>query len=119
MTPLTSSCFQGQIIAANSYQITLLNGEVGESAVKLYVIASIYLATSLGWWLLYRRLQTVHVVSLPFFFYGLAFFLIGISPLAPHSGSTNWIHNVATGFYALASSSGAVYFAVNFADEGA
>lgn len=118
MTLLTSGNLQGQIIAANSYQITLLNGTVGESANKLYVIASIYLATSLGWWLLYRRLQTVSVVSLPFFFYGLAFFLVGISPLVPISSSTNWIHNAATGSYALASSSGALYFAVNFADEG-
>lgn len=115
---LTSIYLQGQIIAANSYQITLLDGTVGESANKLYIIASIYFVTSLGWWLLYRRLQTVYVVSLPFFFYGLAFLLIGISPLAPHSGGTDWIHNVATGFYALASSSGALYFAVNFADEG-
>lgn len=41
---------QGQVMAANSYQITLLTGEVGESATKLYIIASIYLATSLLWW---------------------------------------------------------------------
>ena len=118
MVLLTANISQGQIIAANSYQITLLNGTVGESATKLYIIASIYTATSLGWWLLYRRLETVYVVSLPFVFYGLAFFFIGISPLVPQSGSTNWLHNVATGLYALASSSGALYFAVNFADEG-
>lgn len=109
---------QGQIIAANSYQITLLNGTIGESANKLYVIASIYLATSLGWWLLYRRLQTVYVVSLPFVFYGLAFFLIAMSPFGVNSGGEAWIQNVATGFYSLASSSGALFFAVNFADEG-
>jgi len=81
------------------------------------VIASIYLATSILWWVLYRRLQTVYVVSLPFFFYGLAFFLIGILPTAPPSGKGS-MQNVATGFYALASSSGALFFAVNFADEG-
>ena len=34
------------------------------------------------------------------------------------SSSTDWLHNAATRFYALASASGAVYFAVNFADEG-
>ena len=72
--------FQGQIIAANSYQITLLNGTIGESANKLYAIAGIYLASSVVWWLLFRRLSTVHCVSIPFIFYGLAFFLIGISP---------------------------------------
>ena len=82
------------------------------------MIASIYLATSLGWWLLYRRLQIVYVVSLPFLFYGLAFLLIGISPFVPSSSASDRLHKVATGFYALASSSGALYFAVNFADEG-
>lgn len=41
---------QGQIIAANSYQITLLTGEVGQPETKLYAIASIYLATSIVWW---------------------------------------------------------------------
>ena len=63
-------------------------------------------------------MQTVYVVSLPFFFYGLAFLLIGISPLTSSSSSEDWLHNIATSFYALASSSGALYFAVNFADEG-
>ncbi len=106
------------MLAANSYQITLLNGTIGESANKLYVIASIYLATSFGWWLLYRRLRTVYVVSLPFIFYGLAYFLVGMSPLGPNPAGKAWIQNVATGSYALASSSGALYFAVNFADEG-
>ena len=106
------------MIAANSYQITLLNGTVGETATQVYVIASIYLVASLGWWFLYRRLQTVYVVSLPFVFYGLAFFFIGISTLAPHPSNRNWLHNAATGVYALASASGALYFAVNFADEG-
>ena len=109
---------QGQIIAANSYQITLLSGTIGESANKLYVIASVYLATSFGWWLLYRKLQTVYVVSFPFFFYGLSFFLIGVSPLQRNPDTGNWLRNVATGLYSVASSSGALFFAVNFADEG-
>jgi len=106
------------MIAANSYQLTLLTGTIGESAITLYVTASIYLASSFGWWLLYRRLQTVYVLSLPFLLYGLAFFLIGLSPLGPTPSGRDWMHNAATGFYALASSSGALFFAVNFADEG-
>lgn len=109
---------QGQIIAANSYQITLLTGSVGQAADKLYTIASIYLAGSLIWWFLYRRLKTVYVLSLPFAFYGSAFLLIGLAPLGSSVDSRGWIQNVATGFYALASSSGSIYFAVNFGDEG-
>ncbi len=73
---------------------------------------------SVLWWLLYRRLKTVYVLSLPFAFYGLAFLLIGLAPLGASVGSRGWIQNVATGFYAIASASGSVYFAVNFGDEG-
>ena len=62
----------GQIIAANSYQITLLTGTVGQTAEKLYVIASIYLVTSMMWWLVFRWLKSVYVLSIPFFFYGAA-----------------------------------------------
>lgn len=107
----------GQIMAANSYQITLLTGEVGQTASKLYVIASIYLATSICWWILFRRFASVLSLSLPFFFYGLAFILIGVSPYATGSSRT-WIQNMGTAFYTVASSSGALFFALNFADEG-
>ena len=109
---------KGQIIAANSYQITLLSGEVGEPASKLYVVASIYLVASVWWWLLYRRLKPVFILALPFAFYGLAFFLIGMAPLGSGVSARGWIQNVATGFYAMASASGSIYFAVNFGDEG-
>lgn len=70
------------------------------------------------WWFLYRRLKTVHVLSSPFALYGIAFLLIGLAPLGKSVVGTGWIQNVATGFYALASSSGSIYFAVNFGDEG-
>jgi len=108
----------GQIIAANSYQITLLTGEVGQTADKLYAIASIYLATSVMWWLLFRRFSSVLCLSLPFFFYGLAFILIGLAHYASTSGGRGWVQNVGTGFYAIASSSGSMFFALNFGDEG-
>ena len=104
-------------MAANSYQITLLTGEVGQTASRLYVVASIYLATSVCWWLLFRRFPSVLSLSLPFFFYGLAFILIGVGPWASYS-SREWIQNVGTGFYALASSSGMLFFSLNFGDEG-
>jgi alpha-1,3-glucan synthase len=70
----------GQIIAANSYQITLLIGEVGETALQLYVIATIYAVSSFCWWLLFRRVKSVYCLSIPFIFYGFAFLCIGIAP---------------------------------------
>ncbi|KAL9027124.1 MAG: hypothetical protein Q9196_004310, partial [Gyalolechia fulgens] len=107
----------GQIIAANSYQVTLISGQVGQSANKLYTIAAIYLATSVAWWILFRRLKSIYVLSLPFGLYGLAFFLLGIAPYAD-GDATPWIQDVATGVYATASSSGAFYFSLNFGSEG-
>lgn len=108
----------GQIIAANSYQITLLTGEVGQTADKLYSIASIYLATSICWWFLFRRFSSKLCLSLPFFFYGLAFVLIGTAHYASTTSGRGWVQNVGTGMYAVASSSGSIFFALNFGDEG-
>jgi alpha-1,3-glucan synthase len=108
----------GQIISANSYQITLITGTVGQSADKLYTVASVYLATTIIWWMLFRRLRAVMVLSTPFAFYGLAFVFLGIAPFAGTANRTSWLQNVATMLYATASSSGSLFFAMNFGDEG-
>jgi len=107
----------GQIIAANSYQITLLTGEVGQSASKLYVVVSIYLVTSIGWWVLFRRLPSRWCLSLPFLFYGLAFFFIALAHFG-YGNARGWVQNIGTAWYACASSSGSIFFALNFGDEG-
>jgi len=108
----------GQIISANSYQITLLTGEIGQSAKKLYLISVIYLTTSIIWWVLYRRVQAVLTLSLPFAFYGLSFLLIGLAHCAHTASRRDLIQNVGVGLYAVASSSGSVFFALNFGDDG-
>ncbi|PWY70843.1 alpha-1,3 glucan synthase [Aspergillus sclerotioniger CBS 115572] len=108
----------GQILAANSYQITLLTGEVGETAVKLYAIATTYLIASICWWLVYRYFKSVVCLSLPWFFYGLAFLLIGSAHWTENSTGRAWIQNVGSGVYAVASASGSLFFALNFGDEG-
>lgn len=107
----------GQIIAANSYQITLLTGEVGQPASKLYAIASIYLVTSIGWWMMFRRLPSRFCLSLPFAFYGLAFFFVAMAHYG-YGNTRGWIQNIGTAWYAVASSSGSIFFALNFGDEG-
>ncbi|KAF1984700.1 glycosyltransferase family 5 protein [Aulographum hederae CBS 113979] len=108
----------GQIIAANSYQITLLTGEVGQTAETLYIIASVYAATSVMWWLAFRRLRSVYVLSTPFIFYGLAFLFIGVAPFVHSYDGRGTIQKVASGLYTVASSSGSIFFALNFGDEG-
>ncbi|KAL5341190.1 hypothetical protein BJX70DRAFT_395913 [Aspergillus crustosus] len=108
----------GQIIAANSYQITLLTGEVGQTAEKLYGIATTYAITSACWWLVFRYFKSVVCLSTPWFLYGLAFLLIGSAHWEADSFTRGWIQNVGSGFYAAASSSGSIFFALNFGDEG-
>ncbi|KAG0155466.1 hypothetical protein PDIDSM_1043 [Penicillium digitatum] len=108
----------GQIIAANSYQITLLTGEVGETADKLYGIAATYAIASMCWWLVFRYFKSVVCLSVPWFLYGLAFLLIGSAHWQSNSFSRGWIQNVGTGFYSAASASGSIFFASNFGDEG-
>ncbi|KAL2830814.1 hypothetical protein BDW59DRAFT_158254 [Aspergillus cavernicola] len=109
----------GQIIATNSAQITLLVGQVGESAVKLYVIAAIYCVSSIAWWFLFYRFPSVIVLTVPWFIYSLAFIIIGVSPFGLSDLGRGWAQNVAAGVYSAASSSGALFFALNFGDQGA
>ena len=108
----------GQIIALQSYQVTLLTGEVGETATKLYAIASVYLVGSLFWYGLFRTVKAVWCLSLPFLAYGAAFFLIGMGPYVSDYATRGWLNNVATGVYSFASASGTMYFALNFGTEG-
>lgn len=107
-----------QVIASNSYQITLLSGTVGQPASKLYVVASIYLGSTIVWYTLSRTMPLLFPLSIPFFFYGAAFIILGFSPLAASSDVQGWVQNVATGFYAFASSSGGIAFAFNFGTDG-
>lgn len=108
----------GQILAANSYQITLIAGQNGQTATQLYVIASVYLASTVFWWCLFRRVASVYILSTPFFLYGLAFLLLGIAPFSKTLAGLVWIRNVATGLYAFASATGSLFFALNFGSEG-
>jgi len=62
--------------------------------------------------------QAKWVLATPFAAYGLAFFLLGLAPYAYTEYARGWVQNVATGFYAMASSSGAFYFSLNFGSEG-
>lgn len=61
----------------------------------------------------------MYCLSIPFYIYAIAFFFIGLPSFSRLSNGRKWINNVGTGFYAVASSSGSLFFALNFADEGA
>lgn len=107
-----------QIISVSSYQIVLLTGETAQTPEKLYMVAATYIGTSLIWWAMERNIQAVYPLSLPWFFFGFAFLLIGIAPFIPDWRVANRIEDAATCFYAAGASSGALAFALNFGDEG-
>jgi hypothetical protein len=112
----------GQIIAANSYQITLFTGSLADSgeetSERLYILGTIYVATSCMWWLMFRSFKSIFALSLPFFFYGLSFLLIGILASLPGGVRRDWMARAATGVYVTASSSGSLFTALNFGAEG-
>lgn len=108
----------GQILAANSYQITLLTGQQGQTATELYVIASVYLAASFVWWCLFRVLPCRYVLTFPWMFYGLGFFLLAMTPCVGTYDGRGWMQNVATAMYAIGSASGSLFFAQNFGSQG-
>ncbi|KAJ9616593.1 Cell wall alpha-1,3-glucan synthase ags1 [Cladophialophora chaetospira] len=108
----------GQIMAVSSYQIALLTGGQGDTNLKLYIVGGVFMVTSCLWWLMFRTLKSTYVLSLPFLVYGLAFIFVGVAPFFGAGSSRDWFRNVAVGLYATASSSGSIYFALNFGDEG-
>ena len=108
----------GQIMAANSYQITLLTGGEDPKPSMIYTIGGIYIAASVIWWLLFRTMKARFVLSVPFVMYGIAFLFVGMAPFLPKGAGRDWMRNVADGVYAAASASGSLYFALNFGDEG-
>ncbi|KAH0360816.1 putative alpha 1,3 glucan synthase, partial [Aureobasidium melanogenum] len=108
----------GQIMAANSYQITLLTGGEDPKPTMIYTIGGIYIAASVVWWLLFRTMKARFVLSVPFVMYGIAFLFVGMAPFLPKGAGRNWMRNVADGIYAAASASGSLYFTLNFGDEG-
>lgn len=108
----------GQILAATSYQLTLLSSTTSQSAAQLYTIGIIFMFATVFWWTMYRLLPSVWVLSAPFGFYAVAFFLIGLPGFTALQGARDWINALATWFYAVASASGSLYFALNFGDEG-
>ena len=108
----------GQIMAANSYQITLLTGQIGQEADRVYALCAIYFAASISFWILFRRVQSCTLLAIPFGIYGLAFFFLGVARYAPTVFARGWLQNTASGLYAAASASGSLYFSLNFGDEG-
>ena len=108
----------GQMLAATSFQITLLSGQNSETNLQLYVLGGVFLAASIVWYFLFRMKPSVYVLSAPWVFFGIAFFLIGLPSVTK---SLNVAHealsSAATWAYAIASAAAFCFFGLNFGEE--
>ncbi|KAF5383371.1 hypothetical protein D9757_008431 [Collybiopsis confluens] len=108
----------GQMLSATSFQMTLLSGRNWQSNTQLYIIGGIFLLSSAIWYGLCRIRPARYALSLPWPFFGVAFFLIGLPSI---TGSLHPLHtilsSVATWCYAAASAAGFSFFALNFGEE--
>lgn len=108
----------GQMLAANSYQMTLLGGQNYSDNLQLYVLGAVFLVSSAVWYAFFRFKPSVYVLSAPWLFYGMAFFLIGIPSLnSKLNGTHTIVADIATWLYAVASAAAFAFFGLNFGEE--
>lgn len=107
-----------QMLSATSFQITLLSGRNWQDDVQLYVLGGVFLAASAVWYPLFRLKPSVYVLSAPWVFFGIAFFLIGLPSVASALAPAHYaLSNVATWSYAVASAAAFLFFGLNFGEE--
>lgn len=108
----------GQMLSVTSFQISLLSGTSTQSNLDLYVVGGVFLAATAVWYPLFRLKPSVYVLSLPWIFFGIAFFLVGLPSV---TSSLHWLHydlaSAATWSYAVASAAGFLFFGLNFGEE--
>lgn len=108
----------GQVLSATSFQITLLSGSGSQNNLQLYVLGGVFLAASAVWYPLFRLKPSFWVLSAPWVFFGIGFFLIGVPSLTESLHSTHTIlANLATWCYAVASAAAFLFFGLNFGEE--
>ena len=110
--------YRSQMLAATSFQITLLGGQSSQSNLQLYVLGGVFLASSIVWYFLFRMKPSVYVLSAPWVFFGIAFLLIGLPSVASalHSAHVA-LSSAATWAYAIASAAAFCFFGLNFGEE--
>ena len=109
----------GQMLGATSFQITLLSGQNYQGDLQLYVLGCVFFVASLVWYTLFRLKPSIYVLSYPWVFYGLAFFLVGVPSISDSFSmlAHDLITSVATWCYAIASAAAFLFFGLNFGEE--
>ncbi|KAF4615437.1 hypothetical protein D9613_003090 [Agrocybe pediades] len=108
----------GQMLSATSFQITLLTGRNWQDNVQLYVLGGVFLAATAVWYPMFRLKPSVYVLALPWLFFGLGFFLIGLPSVHESLHPAHRVlSNIATWCYAIGSAAGFLFFGLNFGEE--
>ncbi|TFY76274.1 hypothetical protein EWM64_g7737 [Hericium alpestre] len=108
----------GQMLSATSFQITLLSGQNWQGAVQTYVLGGVFLGASAVWYPLFRLKPSLYILSLPWLFFGLAFFLIGLPSVTQALHPAHKVlSSIATWSYAIASAAAFAFFGLNFGEE--
>ena len=106
------------MLSATSFQITLLSGQNWQNDLELYVLGAVFLASSVVWYALFRLKPSIYILSFPWIFFGLAFFLIGLPSVHPVlHGVHAPLSSAATWCYAAASAAAFAFFGLNFGEE--
>ena len=106
------------MLAATSFQITLLSGSNAQNNLQLYVLGGVFLASSVVWYFLFRMKPSVYVLSAPWVFFGIAFFLIGLPSVAKVLNVAHVaLSSASTWAYAIASAAAFCFFGLNFGEE--
>lgn len=106
----------GQLMAATSFQLVLLTGSISLSDTDFYSIGIAFLLGTAVWWILWRRKPSVYVLTIPFFMYSAALFLIALpmNVLVADQNTRAWVLRLPMWLYSFASASGTLYFVLNF-----
>lgn len=106
------------MLSATSFQITLLTGRNWQDNIQPYVLGGVFLAATAVWYPMFRLKPSVYVLSLPWIFFGLGFFLIGLPSVHPALAPVHRaLSNAATWCYAIGSAAGFLFFGLNFGEE--
>ncbi|CAB90796.2 cell wall alpha-1,3-glucan synthase Mok11 [Schizosaccharomyces pombe] len=108
----------GQVLAATSFQLNLFSDTPDQPEYQSYIVCSVYISASLFWYILHSLVPNIYALSTPFIIYATAFALAGLTTFSSLGDSRLWISRVATWIYSIASGSQALFFSLNFGNEG-
>jgi alpha-1,3-glucan synthase len=106
------------MLSATSFQITLLSGQNWQEDWQLYILGGIFLVASAIWYGMFRLKPSVWILTAPWFFFAIAFFLIGLPSISNvFEPQHALISGIATWSYAVASAAAFTFFGLNFGEE--